>query len=61
MMTHPNYAKRQLWLLVSMTLLGMVAGFLWGQQVGIRQGKAAMLKALEKGLNQPPPKALLPL
>lgn len=60
-MNHPTYAKRRLWLLVMMTVLGMVAGFLWGQQVGIRQGKAAMLKLLETRLNQPPPKGLLPL
>ncbi len=57
----PNYAKRRLWLLVTMTVLGGVAGFIWGQQVGIRQGKAAMLQLLETRLNQPPPKALLPL
>ncbi len=60
-MNHPPYAKRRFWLLVIMTLLGGVAGFLWGQQVGIRQGKAAMLKILESRLNQPPPKALMPL
>ena len=60
-MNHPPYAKRRLWLLVTMTLLGLIAGFLWGQQVGIRQGKAAMLKMLETRLNQPPPSPLLPL
>jgi hypothetical protein len=40
-----------------MTVLGLIAGFLWGQQVGIRQGKAAMLKMLENQLNQPSPES----
>jgi hypothetical protein len=60
-MNPPPYAKRRFWLLVTMTVLGLIAGFLWGQQVGIRQGKAAMLKMLETRLNQPPPSPLLPL
>ena len=60
-MNHPPYEERRLWLLIMMTMLGMVAGFLWGQQACIRQGKAAMLKLLETRLKQPPQKALLTL
>ena len=56
-----QYAQRRLWLIVVMTVLGGVIGFVWGQQVGIMQEKAAMLKMLEIQLNEPSLKRPLPL
>ena len=56
-----TYVRRRLWLVVTMTVLGAVVGFLWGQQVGIRQSKATMLKLLETRLNEPLSSRQLPL
>ena len=49
-----NFAKRRLYLLISLSVLAALAGFLWGQQYGYSQGKADTLKLIEQRLNQPP-------
>jgi hypothetical protein len=48
-----KHAARRLYLLICMSLLAGVAGFVWGQRYGYSQGKTDMLRLIEQRTTQP--------
>ena len=56
---HDTYSNRRLWLMLALTLLGFLAGFVWGLEFGYERGKGDTMKAIEKKLAKPQRRAIL--